>query len=190
MSQNNNIEQKEPERNREQQLLLIIKVLKILDKLPEGLFHEKELEVDVTVKERINLEKEAEVKLITGTRKEEGNGHEFISHKNRKNSNTQDHPNGKINEIPIDNAQISTGNEITDGEIVKVHNKKYGGMEDELGKGLQLKSKDELIGKDGNFRSRRIHKTKLNNKVSDKSKDEQTHDTRNSLLDQKELGND
>ncbi|CAB4398865.1 unnamed protein product [Rhizophagus irregularis] len=59
-----------------------------------------------------------------------------------------------------------------------------------LGKGLQLKSQDELIGKDGNFRSQRIHKTKLNNKVSDKSKDELTHDTRNSLLDPKELGND
>ncbi|PKY25595.1 hypothetical protein RhiirB3_440610 [Rhizophagus irregularis] len=138
MSQNNNIELKEPERNREQQLLLIIKVLKVLDKLPEGLFHEKvifleeklpslqsdrsndtksrELEEKLETeeiekyKEKItNLENQAEVKLITGTRKEEGNGHEFISHKNRKNSNTQDHPNGKINEIPIDVTIVTNG---------------------------------------------------------------------------------
>ncbi|PKY59866.1 hypothetical protein RhiirA4_482979 [Rhizophagus irregularis] len=58
-------------------------------------------------------------------------------------------------------------------------------MEDELGKGLQLKSQDELIGKDGNFRSQRIHKLKPNNKISDKSKDEQTHE-----LDLEELRND
>ncbi|GBC32224.1 uncharacterized protein OCT59_012713 [Rhizophagus irregularis] len=73
---------------------------------------------------------------------------------------------------------------------ISIRNKTTDGTEDELGKGLQLKSQDELIGKDGTFRFRRIHKTKPNNGMSDKFKDEQIHDTRNSLRNQKELGND
>ncbi|CAB4424243.1 unnamed protein product [Rhizophagus irregularis] len=56
--------------------------------------------------------------------------------------------------------------------------------------GIQLKSQDELIGKDGSFRIRKIYKTNPNNNVSEKSEDEQFYDTRDSLTDPKKSFND
>ncbi|CAB4426611.1 unnamed protein product [Rhizophagus irregularis] len=64
------------------------------------------------------------------------------------------------------------------------------GMKDEIGQGLQLKSQGELIGKDDNFKSRRIYKTRPDNNVSEKSDDEQFYDTRDGLTDPKEILND
>ncbi|EXX51190.1 hypothetical protein RirG_264040 [Rhizophagus irregularis DAOM 197198w] len=55
-------------------------------------------------------------------------------------------------------------------------------MNADIGSGLQLKSQDELIRKNGGFKPR-IIKTQLNNKVSEKSVDEQYYDTRENLTD-------
>ncbi|PKY43921.1 hypothetical protein RhiirA4_458036 [Rhizophagus irregularis] len=104
--------------------------------------------------------------------------------------------------------KITTGSEVLNSEIIKENIKKYGGffgkiirvnkikyiliyfnnendimmkgMNDDIGSGLQLKSQDELIRKNGDFR---IIKTQPNNKVSEKSVDEQYYDTRENLTD-------
>ncbi|PKB96500.1 hypothetical protein RhiirA5_434728 [Rhizophagus irregularis] len=99
--------------------------------------------------------------------------------------------------------------EVLNSEIIKENIKKYGGffrkiirvnkikyiliyfnnkndmmkgMNDDIGSGLQLKSQDELIRKNGGFKPQ-IIKTQPNNKVSEKSVDEQYYDTRENLTD-------
>lgn len=80
------------------------------------------------------------------------------------------------------------------GKIIRINKIKYiliyfnnkndmmKGMNADIGSGLQLKSQDELIRKNGGFKPR-IIKTQLNNKVSEKSVDEQYYDTRENLTD-------
>ncbi|PKC71063.1 hypothetical protein RhiirA1_453977 [Rhizophagus irregularis] len=80
------------------------------------------------------------------------------------------------------------------GKIIRVNKIKYiliyfnnkndmmKGMNDDIGSGLQLKSQDKLIRKNGGFKPQ-IIKTQPNNKVSEKSVDEQYYDTRENLTD-------
>ncbi|PKK67467.1 hypothetical protein RhiirC2_783471 [Rhizophagus irregularis] len=197
----------------------------------------RELEVDVTVKERIKLEKGED---ISGQRKKKSDVgyvekitvkrcYKYKTVKTRlrftkEYENTYARGGANItifrnshqyyfimfdSDLMTQELKGKYRSEVLNSEIIKENIKKYGGffgkiirvnkikyiliyfnnendmmkgMNDDIGSGLQLKSQDELIRKNGGFKPR-IIKTQPNNKVSEKSVDEQYYDTRENLTD-------